>query len=114
MSDSIDWYLHRKNCSACSKSEAWLNERGVSVVEQIDARKQRFNEDEAWQLLAGCTKVCIARGKAWAAYDPADAEQKAEIGKKMLGPHGTLRAPAIRIGQTFLIGFHDEMYDQGI
>lgn len=107
----MDWYLHRKSCTACSKSQAWLNEHGLGVVEQIDARKTRFNEDEAWQLIGKSRQVMIARGKAWAAYDPADASQHEEIGKKMLGPHGTLRAPAIRFGDVFVIGFHAEMYE---
>ena len=29
--------------------------------------------------------------------------------KKMMGPHGTLRAPALRFGKVFAIGFHEEM-----
>jgi hypothetical protein len=28
----------------------------------------------------------------------------------MLGPNGRLRAPALRVGNTLLVGFHDESY----
>ncbi len=28
----------------------------------------------------------------------------------MLGPTGNLRAPAIRVGKNWLIGFHEEAY----
>lgn len=111
MSDTVDWYLHRKNCATCAKSETWLAENDIAVVEQVDARKQRFNEQEAWQLMEHCSQVYIARGKSWAVHDLADPSQAAEISKKMLGPHGTMRAPALRFGKNFVIGFNVEMYE---
>jgi arsenate reductase-like glutaredoxin family protein len=112
MSESVDWYLHRKNCATCTKSEAWLSENSIAVTEQVDARKHRFTEKEAWQLMSGCTQVYIARGKSWAAYDLTDETQAAEISQKMLGPHGTMRAPAMRFGKVFAIGFNPEMLDE--
>jgi hypothetical protein len=54
--------------------------------------------------------VYVARGKSWAAYDPHDADQRVELEKKMLGPHGTLRAPALRFGKVMVIGYEPEMY----
>jgi len=111
MSKSVDWYLHRKNCASCTKSETWLAENDIAITEQVDARKHRFNEQEAWQLMDGCTQVFIARGKSWASYDLADETQTTEISKKMLGPHGTMRAPAMRFGKLFVIGFHPEMLE---
>jgi arsenate reductase-like glutaredoxin family protein len=110
MSEQLDWYLHRKNCASCAKSEAWLAAQGIAAAEQVDARKQRFEEAQAWELVRGCSQVFVARGKSWAAYDPLDAEQAVELGKKMLGPHGTLRAPALRFGKVMIIGYEPEMY----
>ena len=34
------------------------------------------------------------------------------LGKVMLGPTGNLRAPALRVGKTLLIGFNAETYKQ--
>lgn len=110
MSEQLDWYLHRKNCASCTKSEAWLAEQGIAAAEQVDARKHRFDEAQAWELIQSCAQVYVARGKSWAAYDPNDAEQRAELGKKMLGPHGTLRAPALRFGKVMVIGYEPGMY----
>jgi arsenate reductase-like glutaredoxin family protein len=110
MSGGLDWYLHRKNCASCAKSEAWLAEQGIAAAEQVDARKHRFDESQAWKLVRACSQVYVARGKSWAAYDPNDAEQTAELGKKMLGPHGTMRAPALRFGKLMVIGYEPEMY----
>ncbi|MBL8857606.1 MAG: hypothetical protein JNL28_03755 [Planctomycetes bacterium] len=33
-----------------------------------------------------------------------------EFEKHVIGPTGNLRAPALRLGQTWLIGFGDEAY----
>jgi arsenate reductase-like glutaredoxin family protein len=110
MGGRLDWYLHRKNCASCAKSEAWLAQQGIVPAEQVDARKQRFDASSAWELLRSCTQVFVARGKSWAAYDPLDPTQAEELEKKMLGPHGTLRAPALRFGKIMAIGYEPKMY----
>jgi len=110
MSGGLDWYLHRKNCASCAKSEAWLAEQGIAASEQVDARKLRFDASQTWELIRACSKVYVARGKSWAAYDPHNAEQAAELEMKMLGPHGTMRAPALRFGKVMIIGYEPEMY----
>lgn len=114
MAAALDWYLHRKNCASCAKSEAWITAQGLTPSEQVDARKTRFELDEARALLAGSRQVLVARGKSWQAYDPSDAVQAAEMEKKMMGPHGTLRAPALRFGKVFVIGFHEEMLETAL
>lgn len=106
----LDWYLHRKNCASCAKSEAWLSAHGVEPIEQVDARKVRFDEQQTEELVANCDRVFVARGKNWQAFDPRDADQAAEMRKKMIGPHGTLRAPALRFGKVFAVGYHEDMY----
>ena len=111
MSGQLDWYLHRKNCASCAKSQAWIEAQGLAPAEQVDARKERYDVDQAAALMAGCDRVLVARGKSWQAYDPSDAAQADEMRKKMMGPHGTLRAPALRFGKVFAVGFHEEMYE---
>ncbi len=106
----IDWYLHRKNCSSCAKSADWLEKQGLTPTEQVDARKVRYDVDQAGALIALCTSVLVARGKSWHAYDPCDGSQAEEMRKRMLGPHGTLRAPALRFGKVFVVGYNEEMY----
>ena len=111
MPGQLDWYLHRKNCASCAKSEAWIEAQGLTPAEQVDARKERFDEEQTAVLVADCDRVLVARGKSWQAYDPTVAEQAEEMHKKMMGPHGTLRAPALRFGKVFAVGFHEEMYE---
>jgi hypothetical protein len=42
----------------------------------------------------------------------ADNPDDEAIAKVILGRSGTLRAPAIRIGDDFLVGFHQEAYTE--
>lgn len=39
-----------------------------------------------------------------------DPPSAAELAKAVLGPSGNLRAPAIRTGKSWLVGFHEEAY----
>lgn len=41
--------------------------------------------------------------------DPA-RDSAADIAAAALGPTGNLRAPAVRVGDTWLIGFHEDTY----
>ena len=42
-------------------------------------------------------------------FDPRK-DTAADIAVVALGPTGNLRAPAVRVGKTWLIGFSEEMY----
>ena len=37
---------------------------------------------------------------------------RAELEKSVLGPTGNLRAPAMRMGKNWLVGFGEETYDE--
>jgi hypothetical protein len=62
-------------------------------------------------VFAGATKVVVAKGKKIVELDlkgdPAAWKTLAEIA---IGPTGNLRAPAIKTGTTWLVGFSDEAY----
>jgi len=40
------------------------------------------------------------------------AENRDEILKRAMGPSGNLRAPTLRCGNDFLIGFNAELYSE--
>ena len=76
----------------------------------MNATKQRFGADDLDEVFAGATKVVAMKGKKLEVFDPAkDAEQLAAL---CLGPTGNLRAPTVRKGKTFLVGFSQDGYDQ--
>jgi len=83
----------------------------VQVVETVDARKNVLKADEAWKLFQGSQAVYVGRGKKTVVYHP-DAESKDELLKVSLGRTGNLRAPALRVGKSFYIGYNDAMYQE--
>jgi len=78
----------------------------------VDARKTRFREAEALKLAKSASRVVAARGRAVVAFDMSKRPRDAELLSAILGPTGNLRAPALRVGETLLVGFNEEAYRQ--
>ena len=77
----------------------------------VDAKKERFGEGDLDGLLEGATKVITARGKKELVFDlKKDDYDRELLVKNMLGPSGNLRAPSMRLGKTWLVGYGDETY----
>ena len=53
-------------------------------------------------------KVIVAKGKA--VQEHTGGKPSAEVVDALLGPTGNLRAPALRVGKTLLVGFSEEVY----
>jgi hypothetical protein len=83
----------------------------VKQPEFIVANKIKFARDEALDLAKESETIWIAKGKKWIRFDLASDATDDEISKHILGPSGTLRAPAIRVGDTFMVGYHLEAYE---
>ena len=67
-------------------------------------------EGEAvWQLLKKGEAVFVGRQKRFSKLIPSE-ENREEIMSRVLGRSGTLRAPTLRTGKVFLVGFVEEMY----
>lgn len=57
----------------------------------------------------------VAKGKKIATFRPGAAGfDAAEFAAAVLGPSGNLRAPALRAGKTWYVGFHEEAYGDAI
>ena len=55
----------------------------------------------------------VAKGKKVLEFDlKKDAPKPAELAKVVLGPTGNLRAPAMKLGKTWLVGFSAEAYGE--
>jgi len=75
------------------------------------APKHKFDRDQSLALMAEAQVVLVARGKKVLRFETKSADPD-ELAGVILGRSGTLRAPAIRVGKTFLVGFHAETYEQ--
>ena len=85
----------------------------MTTKTEIDARKERYGAEDAVALLQGMSRMIVAKGKKVTEVDlRKDRPDDAALAKMMLGPTGNLRAPAMKVGRTVLIGFHADTYDQ--
>jgi hypothetical protein len=75
----------------------------------VDARKVKIGADQAWEILKTAATVRTARGKTVKTWHP-DRDDREEILKNAMGPSGSLKAPAIRVGNELLVGFSPELY----
>lgn len=79
------------------------------IEDVLDARKNRIDAEEAWELFERAKSVRVAKGKKVISFVRGES-QKETILKQIMGPSGNLRAPTLRIGDDFIVGFHAEMY----
>jgi arsenate reductase-like glutaredoxin family protein len=67
----------------------------------------------ALALLEGVTELYVAKGKKVVQLDLRAARPSdEELLELLLGRSGKLRAPAIRTGSRFLVGYNAEMFDE--
>lgn len=81
------------------------------IDSSTDARKERFDEDAAWQLVQQAAKVFVAKGKKVTELTPAQ-DGREECLAKVMGPSGNLRAPTLKIGESLIVGFNTDLYQE--
>ncbi len=66
----------------------------------------------ALELLTGINELVVAKGKKIVRFDlKKDRPTDDELLSHMLGRSGTLRAPSLRVGRTFVVGYNAEMLE---
>jgi len=67
--------------------------------------------DDALSLLEGMSELCVARGKKVVRVDLSADDRPAdkELVGMMVSRWGKLRAPAMRVGTTFVVGFNRDI-----
>ncbi len=83
--------------------------RGLTAREVVDARKVRFGAAELPALFAGAERLAIAKGKSPLDVRVVGAVEEVAL-QAALGPSGNLRAPTLRLGTTFLVGFDESLW----
>jgi hypothetical protein len=74
------------------------------------ANKVKFHREEALALAREAKTVWVSKGKKLLQFDLGQDVSDDALAKVILGRSGTLRAPAIRVGDTFIVGYHLEGY----
>lgn len=83
------------------------------VQDVTDASKHKKGREEALALARSVRRVIVSRGKNSVTFDmqknpPEDETLLAHL----LGPTGNLRAPTLKKGDTLLVGFNEDVYQQ--
>lgn len=82
------------------------------MTETVDSNKKKIGRAEALALLHDIrTLVAILRGKKVVTFDlKKDRPADDVLLEHIMGPTGNLRAPAIRLGSTLVVGYNEETY----
>lgn len=86
-----------------------FDKKNTEIRESVDARKQPLTEEDAWKLLRGAKEIIVGRGKKFLSFKPSEQNKKEILGH-CLGRTGNLRAPALKLGNRYIVGFNEEMY----
>ncbi len=88
-----------------------FTDKGIEIQEAVEARKQKIEGDDAWNILASTAELIVGRGKKFQVFDPNNDDRE-EILKVCLGRTGNLRAPTLKLKNRIVVGFNDDMYEQ--
>lgn len=82
--------------------------------EVVDAKKKRYDAKAVAAILEGVEEIHAMKGKHVVHLQLTSKKvKKKDVLAAILGPFGTLRAPAFRRGKTLIVGFDEATY-QGI
>lgn len=74
----------------------------------MDARKTRIGPDDLSELFKDASKLLVSKGKQTVAVNmKKDVPDADELAKLVLGRSGNLKAPTIRMGKTWIVGYGD-------
>lgn len=77
----------------------------------VNASKERFGQEDLSEVFADANEVVVARGKKILRFQmKKEPPAPEEFAKAVLGPSGNLRAPTIKTGKRWLVGFNEEAY----
>ena len=107
----IDWYYFRKGWVSCNKAQELLGKKQIAVTEQVDAKKEKINDEQAWARLSQVPKIFISQGKKVLEFTNEPANKEAVLAKAM-GRSGNLRAPTLLVDGIYYVGFNAEMYEE--
>ena len=85
----------------------------MTIVKQVDARKDRIAKPAALKLARTVDHLWVAKGKKVIYLNvKKDKPGDAELARLLMGPSGNLRAPTIRRGKKLFVGFSEAAYEE--
>ena len=63
-----------------------------------------------WELMGSAERIVVAKGKRVETFVPTEDTQESIL-KAVMGRSGSLRAPTVRTGAVFLVGYNAALYE---
>jgi arsenate reductase-like glutaredoxin family protein len=108
----LDWMYHRKNCKTCQKTDAYLDEHGLSINQTVDCKKEPMTFSQAKALLAGVKTLYATKGTKTVEVDLTKGADEELLESLLIGPSGNLRAPTIKTGDVMVVGYDQALYSK--
>ncbi len=86
-----------------------LDTHNLEAEDRTDARKEKLEADVVWDLIGSAERIVVAKGKSVETFVP-DEDNRESILKVVLGRSGSLRAPTVKAGNVFFVGYNDALY----
>ena len=64
-----------------------------------------------WDLMGSAAQIVVAKGQRVETFVPTKDTQESIL-KAVMGRSGSLRAPTVRSGDSFFVGFNNALYEQ--
>lgn len=109
----VDWMYHRKNCNSCAKATGFLEEHEIVVAKQVDARTIPLIEADALRLIGESDDLYVTRGTKVVHFNLHENRPADDVLLPLLiGRSGKLRAPALHVGRSLIVGFDLTTYER--
>ena len=107
----IDWAYLRSSWKTSAKTREFLGSHKINITETINAHKEKIGAEAAWALLKSASVIYVVNGRKVSQWQPSTKNKAAILGQA-IGRSGNLRAPTIRHGDTFIIGYDEALYQK--
>ena len=87
-----------------------LDTHNLQAKNRTDARKEKIEAAAVWELMGGAERIVVAKGRRVETFVPTEDPQESIL-KVVLGRSGSLRAPTVRTGDVFLVGYNAALYE---
>ena len=91
--------------------QEFLDTHNLQPKSRTDARKEQMDATAVWDLIGSAERIVVAKGSRVETFVPTEDTQESIL-KVVMGRSGNLRAPTVRSGDSFFVGFNNALYDQ--
>jgi hypothetical protein len=84
----------------------------VEIGEIRDVAKWRPDRAEALMLARKASRLVAMKGKKKVVLDLREGPSDDDLAVLLLGPTGAMRAPSMWVGDTLVVGFAPEVYEE--